>query len=341
MSVFEAVADLELAIDGYRLERREEEVSSEFRRVTTTVVVTGKGLDGRGEDVTYDPEDHDHYPHLDLVGRRTLAELSASLEGVDLFPSGEPGFAASREYRRWAVESAVFDLALRQARTSLGEAIGREYRPVRFVMSTRQDPFAWLAIDETLEFKLDPTGDWTREFMEALAGADCVRVLDLKAYYPSSAVEHTEDVALYEAVRDLFPTAIIEDASLAPEMRAVLESAGDRLSFDAPIHSIADIESLDIEPRCLNIKPSRFGTIERLLDTLDWCEERGLMLYGGGQFELGVGRDQLHTVASLFYPDGPNDVAPREYNGPYVQAGLPRSPLEPSPTPVGLTFGSA
>ena len=38
-------------------------------------------------------------------------------------------------------------------------------------------------------------------------------------------------------------------------------------------------------------------------------------LYGGGQFELGVGRDQIEALASLFYPDGPNDVAPREYHG--------------------------
>ena len=51
-------------------------------------------------------------------------------------------------------------------------------------------------------------------------------------------------------------------------------------------------------------------------------------LYGGGQFELSVGRDHIQALASLFYPDGPNDVAPRDFHGA-AHAGVPRSPLEP------------
>ena len=35
-------------------------------------------------------------------------------------------------------------------------------------------------------------------------------------------------------------------------------------------------------------------------------------MYGGGQFELGHGREQIQRLASLFYADGPNDVAPSE-----------------------------
>jgi hypothetical protein len=54
-------------------------------------------------------------------------------------------------------------------------------------------------------------------------------------------------------------------------------------------------------------------------------------MYGGGQFELGVGRRQIQALASLFYADGPNDVAPSEYNAGGPRAGLPQSPL-PAPT---------
>ena len=50
-------------------------------------------------------------------------------------------------------------------------------------------------------------------------------------------------------------------------------------------------------------------------------------MYGGGQFELGVGRPQIQELAALFYPDGPNDVAPGAYNATSVTAGLPTSPL--------------
>jgi hypothetical protein len=58
-------------------------------------------------------------------------------------------------------------------------------------------------------------------------------------------------------------------------------------------------------------------------------------MYGGGQFELGHGRQQIQRLASLFYADGPNDVAPAAYNegGPSPQ--LPRSPL---PAPEGVGF---
>jgi hypothetical protein len=58
-------------------------------------------------------------------------------------------------------------------------------------------------------------------------------------------------------------------------------------------------------------------------------------MYGGGQFELGVGRPQIQRLASVFYPDGPNDVAPSEYNAGGPRPGLPQSPL---PAPSGPGF---
>jgi len=58
-------------------------------------------------------------------------------------------------------------------------------------------------------------------------------------------------------------------------------------------------------------------------------------MYGGGQFELGAGRSQIQRLASLFYADGPNDVAPSVYNEGGARPGLPRSPL-PSPEGPGL-----
>ena len=48
---------------------------------------------------------------------------------------------ASRHYRRWAYESAALDLALRQAGTSLHEALGRDPKPLNFVCSTRLTVF--------------------------------------------------------------------------------------------------------------------------------------------------------------------------------------------------------
>jgi len=51
-SLWKSLADLRVRIDDYRIERREQAVSSEFTRVTTTVVLHGDGETGEGEDVT-------------------------------------------------------------------------------------------------------------------------------------------------------------------------------------------------------------------------------------------------------------------------------------------------
>ena len=120
---------------------------------------------------------------------------------------------------------------------------------------------------------------------------------------------------------------MIEDAWLEDGLREALAGAEDRLSFDAPVHSLADLDELPLEPRWLNIKPSRFGTVRGLLETIEACEEREIQMYGGGQYELGPGRLQIQRLASIFYPEGPNDVAPSAYNEGEPREGLPQSPL--------------
>jgi hypothetical protein len=184
-------------------------------------------------------------------------------------------------------------------------------------------------VQPTLELKLDAEADWDRGWMERLAATGRVRTIDLKAYYRGTRVDLVPDPGVYRAVAELFPEATIEDPWLEDGCREALAGAEDRLSFDAPVHSLADLEALPLEPRWLNVKPSRFGTLARLLECVEACEGRGVRMYGGGQFELGRGREQIQVFASLFYPDGPNDVAPGAYNEGGPRAGLPVSPLPP------------
>jgi hypothetical protein len=242
---------------------------------------------------------------------------------------------ASTDYRRWAFESAALDLALRQAGRSLADAVGRAYRPVRFVASTRSEIDRYLELNPDLEFKLDVEADWDSALMERLAATGRVRVLDLKAYYRGTSVDLAPDPELYRAVVEVFPDVVIEDPWLEDGCREALADAEDRLSFDAPIHSWRDVQKLPVEPRWLNVKPSRFGTIAKLLDCIEECDENGITMYGGGQFELGPGRRQIQRLASLFYAEGPNDVAPSEYNEGPAREGLPKSPLPP---PEGIGF---
>ena len=328
MPLWDKLRGLDLVVEDVTSERRSVDVSSQFKRVTTTVVLTGRGQEGRGEDVTYNAEDHDWFPQPEAAGETTLGDFCSSLDDLRLFSSG-PGMTASTDYRRWAFESAALDLALRQAGLTLGRAFDRPYRPVRFVVSTRDDAFAWLEHYPELELKLDPANDWDRPFMERLAATQKVRVLDLKAYYRGTPVDVEPDPVLYRTIAELFPDAVLEDASLEGECGAVLAGHERRMSFDAPIHSVADLRGLPIEPGWQNIKPSRFGTLERLLECVEHCDESGIGLYGGGQFELGVGRRHIQVLASLLYPDGPNDVAPGDYNVGGPRPGLRTSPLDP------------
>jgi hypothetical protein len=335
MSLWDSVAGLTVKVDGYRLQRRESATPGGWTRVTTTVAVEGDGVTGEGEDVTYKAEDHDHVPdELMLAGTWSLEDLSRHLDEQELW-AGDPDDHTGQDHRRWGFESAILDLALRQNEVGLGEALGRQELPVRFVVSTRAAPERWLEVAPGLEFKLDAEKDWDRPLLGRLRELDRVRVVDLKAYYRGTVVDLAPDPELYRAVVEELPDVVIEDPWLEDGLREALAGAEDRLSFDAPVHSLSDLDDLPLEPHWLNIKPSRFGTVRELLETIEACEERGIKLYGGGQYELGPGRLQIQRLASVFYPEGPNDVAPSVYNEGEPREGLPQSPL---PAPEGIGF---
>lgn len=371
MSLYDALAALPLTIDSYRLEFRERSCAGDFARISvllgtqeespgepgftrpcTRFILDGGASRGIGEDVTYDAVDHHALRNarreLPLAGTYTLATFSEALDDIDLFPTAEPARVASRAYRRWAVESAALDLALEQADTDLATALGRNYEPVRFLVSTRLgDPPVidrveqWLDIDPELEFKLDAASTWSPDLIEALAATDAVKIIDLKGQYTGTMVDQSADPVLYQRIIEAFPEALIEDPILTDETRPLFSGSEPRVSWDAPITDVASIETLPFRPHWLNIKPSRFGTIENVFDSIEYCLDNGIRMYGGGQTELSVGREHIHALASLFYPDAPNDTAPRRYNDPEPTDGLPRSPLAPPTNAHGFGWNQS
>ena len=95
-----------------------------FERVCTIMHLHGGGLEGVGEDVVYDAEDHvalqEAGPGHRSPGRYSLGEFCELIDSLDLFPVA-PQREVSRLYRVWAFHSAALDLALRQA----GQAAAR------------------------------------------------------------------------------------------------------------------------------------------------------------------------------------------------------------------------
>ena len=320
MPLYDSVKDLPLTIE--RVDHEPFALPLGFMTRRTTVFhLHGRGQEGVGEDVTYEEDHHQGFELPDLSGEHTLDSFSALVADA-------PG------YRRWGLESAALDLALRQAGRSLAEAVGREAGPVRFVVSQRKVR-ELLALYPGLRFKLDALDEWTDETVAELAATGAVDVVDLKGLYEGDWVDATPSAELYGRVALGFPDAWLEDARLTDETRPVLEPHLDRLTWDFPIHSVADVDALESPPKCLNSKPSRFGSVRNLFDFYDACEERGIAVYGGGQFELGPGRGQIQHLASLFHADAPNDVAPKEYNAG-IAPGLPQSPLPPPSSEPGF-----
>jgi hypothetical protein len=347
-TTYERLVDLPLEVSSYALEPLERDVSSAFTRLSTVIHMDGGGQEGVGEDVTYDALDHvalqEAGPVLPLAGSYTFGEFSEHVAALDLFPT-EPVREVSRLYRRWAFESAALDLSLRQSGRSLVEALGLEARPVTFVVSLRLgDPPTIepvrkrLDLYPSLRFKLDPTSEWSDELIAELVATGAVDSVDFKGFYKGTVVDQPPDPELYRRVIEAFPEAWLEDPAITDETRPVLEGHEDRITWDAPIHSLADIEELPFAPRMVNVKPSRFGSVKALCDCYDYLAERGIRAYGGGQFELGPGRGQIQYLASIFHPDTPNDVAPTGFNVPEPSPGLPESPLEPRPSPIGFRW---
>src|ERR1700744_3472091 len=137
MASYDAIKDLPLEVEECAFEGLELKMG-EFERLTTLGKLRGAGEEGIGEHVVYDAIDHivqqSNGPPEGLAHSGTFDEFSRKLDGIDLFPAGEPEREdVSRDYRRWAYESAALHLGLRQAGTTLAATLGREPRPLNFV----------------------------------------------------------------------------------------------------------------------------------------------------------------------------------------------------------------
>jgi L-alanine-DL-glutamate epimerase-like enolase superfamily enzyme len=342
---------LPVAIERCELLPLVRDTSSGFTKISIVARLSGEGHDGEGEDITWDQIDQIEFLRGGdrltwLRGARTFDEFSTLLGLADLFPV-EPIRDSARFYRRWAFESAALDLALRQSGLSLQDALGRPARPVSFLASLRiGDPpslgplHALLGADPELRFKLDPTPGWDDDLVGELARLRCVDVVDMKGSYRNASVAVDVDAGLYRRVIEGLPDAWIEDPGLEDSTAALLERNRDRITWDEPIHSVGDIEALPWRPRMLNLKPARVGSVRAVFDMYDYCSAHGIGLYGGGMFEQGPGRGQLHYLASLFHPDAPNDVAPVGFNLQSSSRVLPHSPLAPDAHATGFRWGT-
>lgn len=300
-------------------------------RETTLVRLRGPGGEGLGEDVTFDAADRRallaaRLP-AELSQMRTVGDVAALIEDRDL-TAERPRWDAVSRYRRWAVEAAALDLALRQAGIGLAEALGRRPAPLHFVVSRRvekaEEVLDLVHRHPGVRLKLDATLAWTEPVAAAIARRGAVATIDLKGTAPGSPVHLEPDPVLYERVARLFPDAWLEDPGLTPETEPVLAAHSRRISWDEPIATAEDVPT---DAGAVNVKPARIGSIRGVLSVLERCATLGIPVYGGGQSEIGPGRGQAQLLAALFSPTAPNDLAPEAYNDAEPAAAAPQSPV--------------
>jgi hypothetical protein len=335
------IATLPLTIEALEYGRLDPGPGFGEAHPTRLVRLSGRGREGLGEDITLFMEDHP--PALGLAGEWRLGDLCAQLDTLEQWPDGPPEWDMARRWRNWAFESAALDLALAQSGRALHEVIGREPRPVTYVNSLGLgEPASTDTIVRRLErypnlrFKLDAAMTWTPEIVEVLVGTGAVHTIDFKGQYGLEVEDEPALVALYARLLEAFPDVLIEDPHDLPDVRALVEPHADRVSYDAPIVTVADLDDVLLPARTFNVKPSRVGRLRDLFALYATCEARGLAMYGGGMGELGVARGQIQLLAAMFSPDGPNDIAPPGFNALDPAAGMPASPLEPDPAPAGF-----
>ena len=347
MSLWPRLAELPLVVEGYELEGLSTELAGGMVRTTIQIRLRGAGHDGLGEDISPFPDHPDPVgdapSDLRLAGEWTLGSFCDHLGTLEQWPS-PPDWAAATLYRNWAYESAALDLALRQAGRSLHEVLEREPRPLTFVNSLGLgDPPSTDTIHRRLgrypdvHFKLDAAAAWDLALCEDLAATGAVDVVDFKGQYGQEVEDPAALATMYGHVVAAFPDAILEDPHDVPEVEAPLGPHVGRVSYDALIHSVEDLATTPVRPiSTVNIKPCRTGGLRALLALYAHCEAQGMQMYGGGMGENGVGRGQIQLLASLFHPDGPNDVAPSPFNLADPPEGLPSSPLDPRPDAIGF-----
>jgi L-alanine-DL-glutamate epimerase-like enolase superfamily enzyme len=333
-------------VEGYEIGRLATGASAGYERETMQVRLIGGERDGLGEDVSPFGGQFEPFaapPALPLAGEWTLGAFCAHLATLEQWPA-PPSWDAMHRYRNWAFESAALDLAVSQDGRPLPEILGRKPQPVRFVNSLGLgDPPSFEALEArlarypALRFKLDADARWTPDLVDALAATGAVEIVDFKGQYGLEVADEAALTRMYGCVLERLPGALLEDPHDLPGIAPLVAPHVARVSYDAPIHAVADVDATAHAARIVNVKPSRVGSLAALLAIYEHCERHGLRMYGGGMGELGVGRGQAQLLASMFHADAPNDIAPSAYNEPSLSEGLPASPLVP-PSPVGFRW---
>lgn len=285
-------------------------------RPSGVLSLSGRGCLASGELVAFDEAAQQRFAAQvagRLAGRRgRVAELA-----------GPPASSEGDRLERAALESALVDLALRQAGRSLAElATSPASAALEYVLSFEAvaAPAARAAelrqFFPSARFKVDVDPGWSAGAIAGLVAiAEQVAILDFKG-------RGSADLAEELAAR--LPAALLEDP---PADWKAAEAAGSRVARDRDLLAVADVVRAVEAGHAVNLKPARMGGPLSALAGFAVAAGARRLAYAGGMFEVGVGRRQARALAALVCASAPNDLAPLR--------GVEPRPL-PGPLPVRL-----
>ena len=254
--------------------------------------LAGWGVVGAGEHVGWSLDGADEVARLvagALAGRRgSVGALTARCAHAD-------------PYTRAAVEGALIDLALAQARLSWVDVVERPEGALRHLISfdACADPAARLAAirahNPKARFKIDVDPAWTDAAIARLAASEAVAVVDFKG---------RGDAALVARVAGRMDGVLVEDPP------AALPIVAGRTGRDQGIVDERAVAEALAAGAAINFKAPRMGGWFALLAGLEPALAAHARVYFGGMFEVGCGRRQAQLLAALFAADAEHDLAP-------------------------------
>jgi hypothetical protein len=281
-------------------------------RPSTFVALTGGGLTGFGELVSFDKAEH--------------ARFSGRASDLLCARQGRVGDLVDRRgtpHERAALEAAAIDLALRQAGRSLADLCGVPSGRLRWVASfaAQADPRPRLerlaAAGPMPGLKLDVHPGWSAAVIADLQRLEVV-TLDWK---------EGGSPELARRLSDAFPQAIFEDPPAGCAHRW--------LARDRPLAAAADVQAALARGELVNVKGPRMGGFFELLRGLAGAGEG--VFYFGGMHEVGPGREQARQLAAIVCPGAPNDLAPFPGGRSSLVGGSPAAIRLEAPG-LGATF---
>ena len=240
--------------------------------------------------------------------------------------------------------------ALTQAGRPLHEVLGREARPLTFVVSLRLgeppslDPVnGRLKNYPTLRFKLDATSSWTPELIEALVATGAVDSIDFKALYRGTIVDQLPDPVLVSARRSRrSPTRgsrTRTSSTRAPPRRSPTSTTG---SPGTPRSTRSPTSSRSrSRRRMVNIKPSRIGGLPSCARPTTTAPSTASAPTAAGSSSSAPAAGRRSTSRRCFIPTRPTTSRRWAFTRTTHGPGLPASPLPPAPSAVGFRWESS